>query len=108
MVLEGPDLEDLLGRIEFSEIEIDMALFELDQFRSIPGTSTDKYLTRVLSSVGDEETQHSSKVFWQVHSWPVQDSSRAQMRLPTLKIQIDWSKKKAGSKGSASHIYQYF
>ena len=47
-------MEDLLGRIEFSEIEIDMALFELDQFRSIPGTSTDKYLTRVLSSVGDE------------------------------------------------------
>lgn len=50
-------MEDLLGRIELSEIEIDMAhiaLFELDQFRSIPGTSTDKYLTRVLSSVGDE------------------------------------------------------
>ena len=52
--MEGPDLEDLVGRVEFSEVEIDMALFELDQFRSIPGTSTDKYLTGVLSSVGDE------------------------------------------------------
>jgi hypothetical protein len=47
-------LEDLLRRIEFSEVEIDMALFELDQFRSIHCTSTDKYPRSALSSIGDE------------------------------------------------------
>ncbi len=52
--MEEPDLEDLLGKIVFSEVEIDMVLFELDQLRSITSTSTDKYLTRVLSSVGDD------------------------------------------------------
>ena len=52
--MEKPTLEDLLVRIGFSEEEIDMAFFELDQFRSIPGTNEDKYLRRALSSIGDE------------------------------------------------------
>ena len=44
------DLNTILVDLGFSRDEIDQAFYELDEYRSIPGTTLKKYLKRALAS----------------------------------------------------------
>lgn len=44
------DLRSFLASLGFSEDELDLAFYELDQYRSIPGTTLKKYLRRAMAS----------------------------------------------------------
>ncbi len=50
----GLDLEALLLDIGFAQEEIESAVYELDQYREIPGTTLQRYLRRIFSAVGEE------------------------------------------------------
>jgi hypothetical protein len=52
---EDDDLKALLQGYGFSEEELDCVLYELESFRTIPGTTIARYLKRIISTIEDEE-----------------------------------------------------
>jgi hypothetical protein len=52
---DGDDLKAFLQGYGFSEEELDCVLYELESFRTIPGTTIARYLKRIISTIEDEE-----------------------------------------------------
>jgi hypothetical protein len=52
------DREDLSAFLEsfgFSEDELHVVLYELDAYRSIPGTTFERYMNRVIDTLAEED-----------------------------------------------------
>ena len=49
------DLETFLAEFGFSHEEQIVVKYELDEFRSIPGTTLRRYMNRIIDTIRDEE-----------------------------------------------------
>jgi hypothetical protein len=48
-------LRSFLMGLGFSDGELDLVLYELDEFRSIPGTTVERYIRRSLASADNRK-----------------------------------------------------
>jgi hypothetical protein len=55
MAGENEDLFTFLERFGFSEVELQSVSYELEAYRSIPGTTLGRYLNRIINSLIDED-----------------------------------------------------
>jgi hypothetical protein len=55
MTGEDEDLCAFLERFGFSRDEIQSVLYELEAYRSIPGTTVGRYINRIVNSLTDED-----------------------------------------------------
>jgi len=52
---DDEDLSEFLKCYGFTEEELNCVLYELNSFRTIPGTTIRRYMNRIINTIGREE-----------------------------------------------------